>query len=172
MFGLKVLAARRAEFDERLPALMRRLVDQQLAALRQLEQEVTRIEAELKVVQKNDANARRLRKVPGIGLLGATALAAVLGNASGWRSAREFACALGLTPRHRGTGGKVTMGAINKRGDPYVRTLLVSGARAVANRSASLESARAARIVNSDSSQLSERSERSDRSEFCDATPG
>ena len=119
VLGLKVLAARRAEFDERLPALMRRLVDQQLAALR-LEQEVTRIEAELKVVQKNDANARRLRKVPGIGLLGATALAAVLGNASGWRSAREFACALGLTPRHRGTGGKVTMGAINKRGDPVL----------------------------------------------------
>lgn len=133
VLGLKVLAARRAQFDERLPALMRRLVDQQLAALRQLEQEVTHIEAELKAVQKNDANTKRLRKVPGIGLLGATALAAVLGDATGWRSAREFACALGLTPRHRGTGGKVTMGAINKRGDPYVRTLLVSGARAVAN---------------------------------------
>jgi transposase len=60
-------------------------------------------------------------------------LVAVLGDASGWRNAREFACALGLTPRHRGTGGKVTMGAINKRGDPYVRMLLVSAARAAAN---------------------------------------
>lgn len=133
VLGLKVLAARRAEFDAGLPALMQRLVDQQLTTLRQLEQEVTRIEAELKAVQKNDACAKRLRKVPGIGLLGATALAAVLGDGSGWRNAREFSCSLGLTPRHSGTGGKVTMGAINKRGDPYVRTLLVSGARAVAN---------------------------------------
>lgn len=131
--GLKTLAARRAEFDAQLPALMQRLVDQQLAALHQLEQEVVHIEAELASVQKSDACAKRLRRVPGIGLLGATALAAVLGDASGWRSGREFSCSLGLTPRHSGTGGKVTIGGINKRGDPYLRTLLVSGARALAN---------------------------------------
>jgi transposase len=131
--GLKVLAARRAQFDAQLPELMQRLVDQQLAALRQMEAQVARIEAELGAVQKTDQCAKRLRKVPGIGLLGATALAALLGDASGWRNAREFSCSLGLTPRHNGTGGKVTMGGINKRGDPYVRTLLVSGARSLAN---------------------------------------
>lgn len=131
--GLKTLAARRAEFDAQLPALMQRLVDQQLAALRQLEQEVDYIEAELALVQKTDANAKRLRRVPGIGLLGATGLAAALGDGSSWRNGREFSCSLGLTPRHSGTGGKVTMAGINKRGDPYLRTLLVSGARAVAN---------------------------------------
>jgi transposase len=112
---------------------MQRLLDQQLAALRQLEQEVVYIEAELASVQKTDAHAKRLRKVPGIGLLGATALAAALGDASGWRNGREFSCSLGLTPRHSGTGGKVTMGGINKRGDLYLRTLLVSGARSLAN---------------------------------------
>lgn len=133
VLGLKVLVARRAQFDAQLPALMQRLVDQQLTALRSLEEEVNRIEAELAEVQKSDATAQRLRRVPGIGLLGATALAAVLGDGSGWRNAREFSCSLGLTPRHSGTGGKVTMGGINKRGDPYVRTLLVSGARALAN---------------------------------------
>jgi transposase len=139
VLGLKVLAAKRAEFDAQLPALMQRLVDQHLAALRQLEAEVERIEAELVAVQKSDESAQRLRRVPGIGLLGATALAAVLGDGSGWRNGREFSCSLGLTPRHSGTGGKVTMGSINKRGDPYLRTLLVSGARSLANVSSAPE---------------------------------
>jgi transposase len=98
VLGLKVLAARRAQFDAQLPELMQRLVDQQLAALRQMEAEVARIETELGAVQKTDQCAKRLRQVPGIGLLGATALAAMLGDGSGWRNAREFSCSLGLTP--------------------------------------------------------------------------
>jgi transposase len=133
VLGLKMLAARRAEIDPMLPPLMQRQLDGQLAALRQLEQEVKRIEAELALVQKTDTAAKKLRQVPGLGLLGATALAATLGDGGGWRNAREFSTSLGLSPRHSGTGGKVTMGGINKRGDPYLRTLLVSGARAVAN---------------------------------------
>lgn len=132
--GLKTLAERRAQIDEQLPELMRRLLDQQLAALRVLEQQVRQIEAELELVQKSEPQAQRLRQVPGIGLLGATTLSAVLGSdARGWRNAREFSCSLGLTPRHSGTGGKVVMGGINKRGDPYLRTLLVSGARSLLN---------------------------------------
>jgi transposase len=84
-------------------------------------------------LQLADPNARRLREVPGIGLLGATALAAALGDGRSWRRARDFSTSLGLTPRHSGSGGKVTIGGINKRGDPYLRTLLVSGARALLN---------------------------------------
>jgi len=133
VLGLKVLAARRAEIDALLPPLMQRQLDGQLAALRQLELEVKHIEVELALVQRTDSAAKKLRQVPGIGLLGATALAATLGDARGWRNAREFSTSLGLSPRHNGTGGKVTMGGINKRGDPYLRTLLISGARAVAN---------------------------------------
>ena len=131
--GLRTLAERRAEFDAQLPALMQRLVDQHLAALRQMDLEIKRLEAELSGVQAGDDNARRLRAVPGIGLLGATALSATLGDAGGWRRAREFAAALGLTPRHTGTGGKVRIGSMTKRGDPYLRTLLVSGARSLLN---------------------------------------
>lgn len=131
--GLKTLSERRAQIDALLPELMQRLVDQQLAALRLLEQQVQQIEVQLELVQRNEAQAQRLRQVPGIGLLGATALGATLGDASGWRNAREFSCSLGLTPRHSGTGGKVVMGGINKRGDPYLRTLLVSGARSLLN---------------------------------------
>ena len=52
-------------------------------------------------------------------------------NGQGWRNAREFACCVGLVPRHSGSGGKVVMGGLSKRGDPYLRTVLTCGARAV-----------------------------------------
>lgn len=129
--ALKALAAQRADIDEKLPASMVRLIDAQLQALKEVEHNVKVFEDEIAVVQKSHDTAKRLRQVPGIGLLGATALSAVLGDGCGWRNGREFACCLGLTPRHTGTGGKVRMGGISKRGDPYVRTLLASGARAV-----------------------------------------
>lgn len=132
--GLKALALRRADIDAQLPPLMARLLDQQLQMLREIEQRVAAIEHELALVQRELPAAGKLRAVPGIGLLGATGLAATLGDGSGWRSAREFACSLGLTPRHEGSGGKVRMGAISKRGDPYLRTLLISGARSLLTR--------------------------------------
>lgn len=129
--ALKVLAEKRADIDNRLPTTMVRLIEAQLLALKQVEDNVKVFEREIAQTQKAQEAAKRLRQVPGIGLLGATALWAMLGDASGWRSGREFACCLGLTPRHTGTGGKVRIGSISKRGDPYVRTLLASGARSV-----------------------------------------
>lgn len=132
--GLAALSAQRASIEVQLPALMTRLLDSQLACLREIEQHVAQIERELALVQRQEPNARRLRAVPGIGLLGATALTARLGDASGWRNGRDFACCLGITPRHEGSGGKVHIGSISKRGDPYLRTLLISGARSLLNR--------------------------------------
>lgn len=129
--ALKALAAQRADIDGKLPASMVRLMDAQLLALKEIEHNVKVFEGEIAVVQKTQETAKRLRQVPGIGLLGATALSAVLGDGAGWRNGREFAVCLGLTPRHTGTGGKVRMGGVSKRGDPYVRTLLASGARSV-----------------------------------------
>jgi transposase len=129
--ALKALAAQRAAIDGKLPASMVRLIDAQLLALKEVEHDVKVFDDEIAVVQKTQDTAKRLRQVPGIGVLGATALSAVLGDGSGWRNGREFACCLGLTPRHRGTGGKVRIGGLSKRGDPYVRTLLASGARSV-----------------------------------------
>lgn len=129
--ALKALAAQRADIDGKLPASMVRLMDAQLLALKEVERNVKVFEDELALVQKTQERAKQLRQVPGIGLLGATALSATLGDAGGWRNGREFACCLGLAPRHTGTGGKVRMGGISKRGDPYLRTLLASGARAV-----------------------------------------
>jgi transposase len=105
------------------------LMDQQLQALRELDGRIAANEASLQQTQCTDQTVRELLKVPGIGPLGATALRAELGDASGFKNSREFACCRGLVPTHSGTGGKVRMGKISKRGDPYLRTLLIHGAR-------------------------------------------
>lgn len=130
--GVKALGAHRAEIDAKVPVVMHGLIDGQLMMLRQIEARVDAIEAQLKGLEEQLDTARRVRAIPGVGLLGATALAGVLGaDAKGYRSAREFAACLGLVPRHEGTGGKVRVGKLSKRGDPYLRTLLMHGARAV-----------------------------------------
>ena len=79
------------------------------------------------------AGHTQLLAVPGIGTLTASALAAELGAgaAAGYTSGRQYAACKGITPRMSGTGGKVRTGVISKRGDPYVRTLLIHGARSV-----------------------------------------
>jgi transposase len=127
--GLRWLAEHRAQIDAQLPALMPRLLDAQLGALAELDRSVQALQAEIELMGGANALATRLREVPGIGPLGASALAATLDDASGWRNARQFACCLGLVPRHSGTGGKVRIGALSKRGDAYLRTLLIHGAR-------------------------------------------
>lgn len=129
--GLKALAEQRAQIDEKLPASFVRLVNDQLLGLQDIERHVEVMDQEIATVQRNDAAAKRLRKAPGIGVLGATGLSAALGDGSGWRNGREFACCLGLVPKHTGTGGKVKMSSMSKRGDPYLRNLLINGARAV-----------------------------------------
>jgi len=81
--------------------------------------------------KKQVAACRAIAEVPGIGNLTATAPVAILGEANIFKSGREFASFLGLVPRQSGTGGKVRLGSISKRGDPYLRTLLIHGARSV-----------------------------------------
>jgi transposase len=127
--ALRWLAEHRVQAEEQLPPVMVRMLDAQLQALRELDERVRAMDVEIELAQRGNEAARRLRQVPGIGLLGATALAATLGDGSAWRNAREFACCIGLTPRHSGSGGKVRMGGISKRGDAYLRTLLIHGAR-------------------------------------------
>lgn len=127
--GLRWLAEHRAEVEAQLPVRMQRLMQLQLDTLRQLDAHIDVIEAEIKEMLRSDALAKRLVKVPGIGTLGATAGASSVADGSAWRNARQFACCLGLPPSHTGTGGKVRMGPISKRGDSYLRTLLIHGAR-------------------------------------------
>ena len=119
----------RAQIEQQVPAMVVQLMDQQLQALRELDERILANECALQQAQRTDEAVRELLKVPGIGPLGATALRAELGDGSAWKNSREFACCRGLVPRHTGTGGKVRIGAISKRGDPYLRTLLIHGAR-------------------------------------------
>jgi transposase len=74
----------------------------------------------------------------GIGPITASALVATVGNGRDFKNGRQFAAWLGLVPRQYSTGGKTRLGHITKRGDPYLRTLLVMGARAVLQRAVSL----------------------------------
>lgn len=105
------------------------LLDQQLQAFGELDERIAADEQMLQQTRRTDETVRKLLKVPGIGPLGASALKAELDDGSAWKNSREFACCRGIVPRHTGTGGKVRMGGISKRGDPYLRTLLIRGAR-------------------------------------------
>src|SRR5260370_8348646 len=78
-----------------------------------------------------DSATERSAAVAGVGLLSATAAVATMGDAKAFKSGREFAAWLGLVPRQTGTGGRVRLLGISKRGDRYLRTLLIHGARAV-----------------------------------------
>ena len=80
---------------------------------------------------REDERVKRLMKIEGIGPISATAVVSAVGDARQFRSGRQFAAWLGLVPSQHSSGGKERLGSISKRGDKYLRTLLVHGARAV-----------------------------------------
>ncbi len=98
-----------------------------------LEQRILDIERQLREVSRQNPMIMRLRSVPGIGLLTSTALVAFVGNVQRFSSGRRFASYLGLTPRESSSGGRRRLGHISKRGDIYLRMLLIHGARSVLN---------------------------------------
>jgi transposase len=126
-----------AHIAERLPKVLVDTLREQFARIGQLDDEIAEIERRLTDWFKEDEACRRIAAVPGVGMLTATAVVATMGDAHAFRSGREFAAWLGLVPRQRGTGGRIQLLGISKRGDTYVRTLLVQGARAVLLRSKS-----------------------------------
>ena len=129
--GLQQIRERMAELESLVPAMLFEAIQGQLERIGQLDADIARIERRMASWHKQDHACQAIAAVPGIGLLTATALVATLGDAQAFKSGREFAAFVGLVPRQRGTGGKITLGAISKRGDPYLRTLLIHGARAV-----------------------------------------
>jgi transposase len=114
-----------------LPGLMRQTVARLRDHLRRLDEEVTALDRQIELWHQTDPTSQRLATIPGIGPLTASALAATFGNAQTFHNARQFAAALGVVPRQHSTGGKPTLLGISKRGDVYLRTLLIHGARAV-----------------------------------------
>jgi transposase len=114
-----------------LPDSMRALTHRLLEHLKELEQRAKEIEAQIAAWHGENELSRRLAAIPGIGLLGASALAATVGNARNFSSGRQLAAWLGLVPRQNSSGGKNVLLGMSKRGDAYLRTLLIHGARAV-----------------------------------------
>jgi transposase len=116
----------------RVPQPLAASLGEQIERIGRLKREELELTRAIERHNAKDPLARQLLAVPGIGALGASALAAELAaGAKSFANARQYAACKGIAPRLSGTGGKVRPGAISKRGDPYVRTLLIHGARSV-----------------------------------------
>ncbi len=109
---------------------MRRLLADQFEDLRRMEIRIKVVTNEIEALVARDDVARRLTTIPGIGPLGASALLAAVGDGKQFHRARDLAAWLGLTPREHSTGGKQRLLGISKRGNTYVRRMLIHGARA------------------------------------------
>lgn len=114
-----------------LSALFRLLLRDLFDDLRQLQERVDTLDTLIEKEVKNDPVARSLLELRGIGILCACALSCAIGDAKGYRRGGGFAASIGLSPRQHSTGGKPRLLGISKRGDGYLRKLLVHGARSV-----------------------------------------
>ena len=120
-----------ARLNDRLPAILIDTLREQWDMLGKIDQQIAQIEQRLQAWMQQDKVCKTIAEIPGVGLLTATAAIATMGNASAFKSGREFAAWLGLVPGQTGTGGRVRLLGISKRGDTYLRTLLIHGARSV-----------------------------------------
>jgi transposase len=117
-----------AEAD--LTPRMRNLIDMLGSEWKLVEQQVEELNDELERISATDAGCTRIRKIPGIGPVVATAIVAAIGNGAAFSKGREFAAWLGIVPRQYSTGGKTKLFGISKRGNAYLRRVLIHGARA------------------------------------------
>jgi transposase len=115
--------------DARLPASIRELVGEQVGALDQLEERLSTYAEHIGAQARGSEVAKRLQAIAGVGPTTAAALVATVGAPQEFRNGRQFAAWLGLTPKQHSTGGKTRLGRITKRGDAYLRTLLILGAK-------------------------------------------
>ncbi|MGV7245513.1 IS110 family transposase [Caballeronia sp. M23-90] len=120
-----------ARLSDRLPMMLIDTLREQWNGVDEIDRQVAQIERRLNEWMKNNEAVKAIAAIPGVGLLSATAAVATMGDAGTFKSGREFAAWLGLVPAQSGSGGKVALLGISKRGDTYLRTLLVHGARSV-----------------------------------------
>lgn len=124
-----------AQANGQVPQMLVFSIQEQLQRIDVLAKDIAQLDLRLSQLSKLNPQMQALQAVPGIGPLTATALIATASDMSGFKSGRQFAAWLGLTPRQTGTGGRTRQLGISKRGDAYVRTMLMHGARAVIARS-------------------------------------
>ncbi len=127
-----------SEMETALESLAKDIPQYVADSLREQTQRIKQTEADIRAIEqrlaqrlRENVDMKRVAEIPGVGLLTATAAIATMGEARAFKSAREFCAWLGLVPKQRGTGGKVNLLGISKRGDTYLRTLLIHGARSV-----------------------------------------
>ena len=120
-----------AQAAEGLPELARRAIGDLLEQLRLLDERIGGYDKEIEAQARLSEPARRLMQIRGIGATTALAIVATVGNAREFKNGRQFAAWIGLVPGQYSTGGKSRLGHISKRGDAYLRNLLVQGARSV-----------------------------------------
>ena len=128
---LKIIAG---EQDARLPLDAHASLVVLAAGLQAMQTMIGSIERRIIAQHRSDEASKRLRSIPGIGIVGATAIAATVPDPKVFRSGRDFAAWIGIVPRQDSTGGKQKLGPISKRGDQYLRRILVVGAHAVLKR--------------------------------------
>jgi transposase len=117
--------------ENELPSLFRALLQRLVVHLRELNHQVQELEEQISAWHRNNEASQKLAGIPGVGPLTASALSASIGDARTFRNGRELAAWLGLVPRQYSSGGKPLLLGISKRGDAYLRTLMIHGARSV-----------------------------------------
>jgi transposase len=126
----QLIAIVRDAGDLRLPDVARQVLQVLACQIEQIEAAITALEKKLLAWHKSNPVSQRLASIPGIGPIIATAIATTVADPNVFRSGREFAAWLGLVPRQNSTGGKTRLGGISKRGNRYLRRLLINGASA------------------------------------------
>lgn len=119
------------ESENDLPGTFRQLLNRLGEHLKELDRHTKELEVQIQRWHRENAASKKLAQIPGIGPITASALVASVGNATNFENSRQLAAWLGLVPRQHSSGGKQTLLGISKRGDSYLRTLLIHGARAV-----------------------------------------
>jgi transposase len=114
-----------------LPSYFRQLLRRLTDHLKVLDQQVSALDLQIQTSHKANEASVKLAKIPGIGPITASAMIASIGDAKCFKNGRQLAAWLGLVPRQHSSGGKSILGGISKRGDSYLRTLLIHGARSV-----------------------------------------
>ena len=120
--------------EEDIPVPLAHLYNELLEEIGNLDAKIKQAEASLKALTQNDQRVHLLQQVPGIGIMTSTALVASVGNPHRFSNGRKLASWMGLTPSERSSGTRRHLGRISKRGDSYLRMLIIHGSRAVLNR--------------------------------------
>jgi transposase len=116
-----------------LPGAMRNLIDRLTENLKEMDRQVKELEAQIQLWHSENEASRKLAEIPGLGPITASAIVATVGDAREFKNGRQLAAWMGLVPKQKSSGGKQNLLGISKRGDTYLRTLLIHGARSVIN---------------------------------------